>query len=148
MPHVDAENTAVTSPSTTQASRDRTVAVNLPPVALSASRAREFVLRSLQSFGLPDAALADRLTLLASELVSNAVLHARTDLVVRLCADHTDVLLEVSDGGPLHLTHSTRSPLATSGRGLMLVDAVADDWGMTGNDEGPGKTVWARVSAI
>jgi anti-sigma regulatory factor (Ser/Thr protein kinase) len=148
MPYVDAEYTAVISPSTTQAARDRTLAVNLPPIALSAGRAREFVRLSLQSFGLPDAALADRVTLVASELVTNAVLHARTDLVVRLSADHTDVLLEVSDGGPLHDTPATCAPLATSGRGLVLVDSVADDWGMTGIDGGLGKTVWARVSAI
>jgi anti-sigma regulatory factor (Ser/Thr protein kinase) len=57
--------------------------------------------------------------------------------------------VEVSD------TRAERRPVATtatdpdseSGRGLLLVAALADDWGVTDRREGPGKTVWAVVGA-
>ncbi len=94
--------------------------------------------------------LADDAALLASELVSNAIRHAAAlpsgHLVVDWDIDATGVRIQVADGG------SDRQPAVrqtnlddTSGRGLAIVAALADDWGVEPNAAG-GTTVWAHVS--
>jgi anti-sigma regulatory factor (Ser/Thr protein kinase) len=88
--------------------------------------------------------VADAVLLLTSELVTNAVLHAGSDvsLIVR-CEDRT-VRVEIED-------HSTelpvpgRSPDASAGRGLMLVDVMSGRWGIERRPM--GKTVWFEVPA-
>lgn len=106
--------------------------------------ARAFVAQTLieweQETLVPDALL------IASELVSNAVLHARTAIRLTLRSDGLRWLrLEVSD-------QNTRLPLfascpedATSGRGLALVEGVSVTWGVVREDD--GKTVWAELGA-
>lgn len=106
--------------------------------------ARAFVAQTLieweQETFVPDALL------IASELVSNAVLHARTAIRLTLRSDGLQWLrLEVSD-------QNTRLPLfaacpedATSGRGLALVEGVSVTWGVVREDD--GKTVWAELGA-
>jgi len=79
--------------------------------------------------------------LVVTELVANAVRHGLVgrdvDLLVRW--DETCLRLEVRSAGPFH----TRKPQATEGGwGLVLVDALADRWGV---DSGPLTTVWAEL---
>jgi anti-sigma regulatory factor (Ser/Thr protein kinase) len=83
------------------------------------------------------------LTLVAHELVTNAVQHARTDFVVRVdvCADA--VRVEVHDDNPRRPILNTPPPFATSGRGLALVTSLADEWGVDADDD--SKVVWARL---
>ncbi|NBM16760.1 ATP-binding protein [Streptomyces sp. GC420] len=122
--------------------------------------ARLFVSQCLDSWGHPyDSGVNETMTLVAAELCANAVRHGRVpgrDFHVRLAAE--------ADGGRLRLevsdTRAERRPAVTapavtapaepddeSGRGLLLVTALADDWGVTDRDSGPGKTVWALLSA-
>jgi two-component sensor histidine kinase len=84
--------------------------------------------------------------LVASELVTNAIVHADTDVEVRLAVDAADVWLEVLDEAPGRPWHPPPSPLETCGRGLVLVDALADSWGVADVAGSLGKMVWMRVS--
>jgi anti-sigma regulatory factor (Ser/Thr protein kinase) len=113
----------------------------LRPVPSSAARAREFVDRTLGEWGCD--ALVDAARLLVSELVTNAVLHARTDfeLVVRL--HRGGVRVEVSDGSSSAPVVRHYEDEAMTGRGLALVDELASRWGV---DERPhGKAVWFEL---
>ncbi len=101
------------------------------------------------------AGLADTAELLASELVTNAVracehLRARADVpavpvtCVWLTSDGLSLMIHVwdpSDEMPVH-RHSGFDD--ESGRGLMLVDHLAKDWGAYRKDG--GKVVWAQIT--
>lgn len=126
-----------------------------PPALVSARRARAFLAIALAAEGIDQPDLEDRLRLVASELVTNAVLHARTDIEVRLIVDATLVSLEVLDQSdrPImrarvdaHRAGPTPAHTATSGRGLVLVDALSDSWGVNDIVGHPGKAVWANFA--
>ncbi|MFD6905598.1 ATP-binding protein [Streptomyces sp. NPDC060077] len=115
--------------------------------------ARLFVAHCLDSWGHPHTGkVNETLTLITAELCANAVQHGRVpgrDFHVRLAveADGARLRLEVSDTRTERrpLVASPADPDAESGRGLLLVTALADDWGVTDRRGGPGKTVWAVV---
>jgi anti-sigma regulatory factor (Ser/Thr protein kinase) len=108
----------------------------------SAGDARRFVAGTLQPWELGP--LVDTVTLLTSELVTNAVVHAGTevDVVVRLTGAIARV--EVTDRSELVPTPRHTGLEADSGRGLALVQALARRWG-TSRQPGGGKTVWFEV---
>lgn len=85
--------------------------------------------------------------LLVSELVTNALIHARNgDPLVEVTASATEALVRVHDDGPpVELEARDAGPTATSGRGLQIVETLADDWG-TG-PSGQGKVVWFSLVA-
>jgi anti-sigma regulatory factor (Ser/Thr protein kinase) len=94
--------------------------------------------------------------LVASELVTNAVLHARTALELSYDAEEGRVEVGVRDldarpwrptssPGPAAASESSWPLLALGGRGLAIVAAMADEWGVTETQD--GKQVWARWSA-
>ncbi|RSO09834.1 MEKHLA domain-containing protein [Streptomyces sp. WAC 06783] len=104
----------------------------------SVPEGRHFLRRTLRWWGLT--ALADTALLLVSELLTNAVRHASGPLALRVWYSARELGVEVSDGS----TPRPRARLADNaeenGRGLMLVEALADAWGTR---PGPtGKTVW------
>jgi anti-sigma regulatory factor (Ser/Thr protein kinase) len=114
----------------------------LPCEPRSAAIARRFVNDTLCRWGW-DAREDDVVQLLVSELVTNALVHARSD--VRLDVGHHRARLRVSVED-----HSTRQPsqreqstLSVHGRGLQLVDALAVDWGVTQTRR--GKSVWFEL---
>ena len=102
-----------------------------PADLASVAAARRFVRGALD--GIPDDR-RDRLTLVVSELATNALLHAATSFEVGL---HWDghVRMEVSDGVP------TMDDIG-SGRGLLLVDRLCQRWGV--EPCGDGKRVWCE----
>ncbi|MEV5177374.1 ATP-binding protein [Streptomyces flaveolus] len=86
------------------------------------------------------AGAADDALLLLSEILTNAVAHAQGPIGVHACRTDTALTVEISDRSP-HLPQPR--PAAEdeeSGRGLLLVRALADDWGVRPTDE--GKTTW------
>jgi anti-sigma regulatory factor (Ser/Thr protein kinase) len=115
--------------------------VALPGAPESAGRARRFVTSALAAAGRDDA--CEVAVLLVSELVSNAVLHAGTDLevVVRLLPDRLTV--EVHDGGGGLAVRRNYSATSGTGRGLVLVEELARDWGTVVTDG--GKFVWFEL---
>jgi anti-sigma regulatory factor (Ser/Thr protein kinase) len=86
-----------------------------------------------------------RLELLVSELVSNAVVHAGTTIVVEVhLADSGEVVVEVTDGSPHRPVPRGYARTSVTGRGLGLVEELSDGWGVVGHES--GKTVWFRLS--
>jgi anti-sigma regulatory factor (Ser/Thr protein kinase) len=80
-----------------------------------------------------------------TELVSNAVGHARCKLTVCLRAEGEALLIEVTDDGPGWPVLRVAASHDVAGRGLFLVDKLADAWGVRPTRDPPGKTVWAQV---
>ena len=113
----------------------------LPGQATSAAEARRFVAARLADAGLDG--MIDTAVLLVSELVANAVLHAHTDLVLVVRIDDELATVEVHDGSVGAPTVKDYSSLSGTGRGLVLVEALADGWG-TERTHG-GKFVWFEL---
>ena len=117
------------------------VARRFPAIPSSVGQARRFLLASL-----PDAtpAEADELVLLLSELATNAVQHAATEfeVAVLVAPDGRSVRVEVSDGAAGYPTPQEQVPDAPNGRGLHIVRAMADGWGIEMQRDRPGKIVW------
>jgi anti-sigma regulatory factor (Ser/Thr protein kinase) len=91
----------------------------------------------------------DAVLLVTSELVTNAVLHARTEGSIRviLLGDRNPVVrIEVYDQNPRRPSIAECPADATSGRGLALVDSLANVWGMDNRPD--GKVVWAEVGSV
>jgi anti-sigma regulatory factor (Ser/Thr protein kinase) len=117
------------------------------PASLGSAReARRFVEATLEGAGVEDPALSDRLTLATSELVTNAVVHARSEVEVRITVDDDVVWLEVADRSASLPERMPPSVTSTHGRGLVLVDALAGRWGVAPASAGRGKSVWVEVS--
>lgn len=110
----------------------------LPPVARSVVEARRHVRATLKDWDLD--ALSDVAQLLTSEVVTNSLLHARS--AIRLTIEHTKagVRVAVTDESTVVPAVRPRSASATTGRGLLLLSRLADEWD-TVVSEG-GKTVW------
>ncbi len=114
-----------------------------PGVPGDIASARHFVARHLERHNLHG--LVDGVTLVVSELATNAVLHAGTPFTVTLARTDGDVVLGVADGSEA-LPHRMQSDQgALGGRGLFLVGVHAQEYGVTAQDPpGSGKLVWAR----
>ena len=93
---------------------------------------------------LPGQDVIDRAELLADELVTNAVVHARTPLRLQLKL-HGDVLhIAVYDASPRLLRLVPDDPDDEDGRGLRLVEQLATSWGVSRRPDG-GKVVWCTL---
>ena len=83
--------------------------------------------------------------LLTSELVTNALRHGTGSVRVGCDADRATVRIEIGDSSRRRPTVRAADPDDESGRGMLLVDALASAWGVT--DTPGGKTVWFEVPA-
>jgi anti-sigma regulatory factor (Ser/Thr protein kinase) len=108
---------------------------------LSPRRARRFVAAELVGLA---AETIETIALMVSELATNAVIHGRSGFSVALSRSAREVRVEVADEGAG--VPAVRNPdrQQASGRGLRLVDNLADDWGTRSVDP-TGKTVWFVV---
>ena len=113
----------------------------LRPVPASAGAARQFVDETLGGWGCH--AFIDATRLLVSELVTNAVLHARTELTLVLRMTSRGVRVEVRDSNPASPVVRHYEEEAMTGRGLALVEQLAERWGVEPN--GSGKAVWFEL---
>ncbi|WP_217245495.1 ATP-binding protein [Streptomyces sp. AC602_WCS936] len=122
----------------------RNFSVQLSPTPRGARLARLLATEQLRSWGLP----LDPARLLVAELANNASAHGRVpgrDFRLTLYVVGGTLRIEVTDTRGEELPHPQRpTPEVESGRGLLLVEALAHRWGVT---EGrfPRKTVWAEL---
>ncbi|MFF7048844.1 ATP-binding protein [Streptomyces griseorubiginosus] len=127
--------------------------IRFSPTPRGAHLARRLVAERLDAWGHPHTSTANEtLTLITAELTANAVRHGHVpgrDFEVRLTSTGRILRVEVSD------TRTERVPSlsldeppgdAESGRGLLLVAALADEWGTMPRVNAPGKTVWAVLA--
>src|SRR5487761_757152 len=124
------------------------------PEPSAAAEARRFVRETLRSWGMPGPAgrisdLVDDAVLLTSELVTNAVVHAGTQVQVTCRMNSKAVEVAVRDRHPSRALGTPLQPPGdpagrTSGRGLLLPSALASAWGVT--YARTAKAVWFRIA--
>ena len=113
----------------------------LPPEFTSPKAARTFLLEVMARWAVP--VDADAATLVVSELVTNAVLHAQSALVLKLGAADQTLVISVEDRAPAFDPEDSPGRPG-GGRGLAIVAAVAEEWGV--EPTGEGKRVWCRLA--
>lgn len=101
----------------------------------SVGAARDFVTATLDGWEAPRHVLGTA-TLLVSELVTNAVLHGRPPIELRLRRTATELVIEVFDGATFLPRKRRPEPDDEHGRGLQLVATLADRWGTRPLQEG------------
>ena len=112
--------------------------IRLPADRHTPGAAREIVRAALAEVGLTD--LMNEALLLTTELATNGVVHAGTDIDVEIVADGDELTVTVTDfadGLPTRITPNGVE-LAEGGRGMLLVDHFATSWGTTHHPGGKG----------
>jgi anti-sigma regulatory factor (Ser/Thr protein kinase) len=105
------------------------------------ANARQFVLQRCQSFGFR---VCEDAALLASEVVTNALRHAPGGSIsVRAERDGEQLVVQVLDASPEEPMVLETDLWGERGRGMALVDAIADEWGVVPHPS--GKVVWFRL---
>jgi serine/threonine-protein kinase RsbW len=122
--------------------------IRLPWRASSVALARKAVVDDLQGRSGLSPVVVDEAEIVVSELVSNAIRHARplTDgnLRVHWKSRSGVVEIEVTDGGGESTPRpAPRTIWGPSGRGLRIVRSLAHEWGVT--EDRSGSTVWAAL---
>jgi serine/threonine-protein kinase RsbW len=112
--------------------------------AASAAVVREQISVDLEARSVTRDSVEDVL-LVATELVGNAVVHSPDvgDLDVAWDVDGATVIVRVHDSSSVEPRRRTAGSDASNGRGLAIVAAIANEWGV--NHVAQGKQVWARV---
>ncbi|MCU1672432.1 MAG: stage sporulation protein [Frankiales bacterium] len=123
-----------------------TSATTLPADGRSASAARRIIEAAVEEAQLGN--LVDEALLLVTELVTNAVVHAGTELDLVVSTDGPTLRVEVSDRSPGALPVVREAPAETreGGRGIFLLDALATEWGT--RHFGTGKSVWFQLGPL
>ncbi|MFD9902941.1 ATP-binding protein [Streptomyces sp. NPDC059063] len=125
----------------------RRAAFELPAIASSVREARDQARMLLDEWGF-SADVGDDVLLVVSELVTNVITHTSSQWVLfRLYADGRRVRVEVEDQDQREAVPERQAPdlYSQCGRGLVLVDALAHEWGVTSATRGPGHLVWAEL---
>ncbi|MHC3469333.1 ATP-binding protein [Streptomyces sp. 7R007] len=128
----------------------RTFALHLRGTERDCARARRFTAGALARWHVDDC--RDDALVVVSELVANAVQHARPDapgagpgVRLRLTLRTAHLLCAVTDpGAALPACPQVTDPFHDRGRGLHIVDALSEHWGWT-RSAPAGKTVWAML---
>jgi anti-sigma regulatory factor (Ser/Thr protein kinase) len=108
----------------------------------SAREARAFVRMAMHEQVNLD--ILQDILLVASEMVSNVIRHARTPLTLNVVIHPTRVRLVVTDGAvPFTGPRATATDDAESGRGMGIIEALCTDWGV--EDTPIGKSIWAEL---
>jgi anti-sigma regulatory factor (Ser/Thr protein kinase) len=119
----------------------------LPALGTSVAEARRRVGELLDRWGVAENVLDDA-TLVVSELFTNALVHTDSaEITCRLHTTQESVYVAVADQGRGQAGPVVREPDAESGRGLMLVSALAQVWGVIAESD-RGRTVWAVLNRL
>lgn len=109
----------------------------------STPAARAFLMRLLNGWGVEDEVIDDA-SLLTTELVANAVRHGTGPVKLRVEVEDGVVQVHVHDEGDAEPKVRHADDTSVNGRGLWIVECVADEWG-SDRDES-GKSVWFRLN--
>jgi anti-sigma regulatory factor (Ser/Thr protein kinase) len=135
---------AVPDPSTRSDGRAESALLALTRSPSSVGAARRFIEARAAAWSLPEPT-TDQLVLIGSELVTNAVLHARTELTLTVELRDGRVRISVTDRSQAPATLRHYRADAFTGRGLGVVAALSDRWGVSAAAD--GKVVWAELAA-
>jgi anti-sigma regulatory factor (Ser/Thr protein kinase) len=121
----------------------RCTRLHLPASPTAARTARRVLARACEEWGVPGCRGTGELVV--SELVTNALQHARSDLDLVIASDGAR-MVRIGVRDPLRVAPATRSPSEDSlgGRGLQIVETVAEASGALPTADG-GKVVWATL---
>lgn len=149
-------NATRTTPSPHPTAPTHHFAMRFTSTPRGARLARRLVSHRLDAWGHPyTSPVNETLTLITAELTANAVRHGHVpgrDFHLSLTRTAPGTYrIAVTDTRGERLPHKTVAPSDAgpddeSGRGLLLVAALANDWGCTPRPDGPGKTVWATTA--
>ncbi|MGW2057152.1 ATP-binding protein [Streptomyces sp. NPDC001840] len=111
--------------------------------------ARVELRKTLANWGLSE--LEDSASLVLSELLTNAARHTRVspgrEIETRYLPRPGAVRIEVHDSSPCRPKLRGLDPDSVDGRGLVLVAALTDEWGVCERGDGaPGKVIWAELA--
>jgi anti-sigma regulatory factor (Ser/Thr protein kinase) len=112
------------------------------PQLSSARAARTMALPVLAELPGP---VAEDALLVVSELITNGLVHARTEIELHVRVQRNSVFIAVRDESARPLELKDAAPLDTGGRGLHIVEALAERWGV--HTEPQGKVVWCQLRA-
>ncbi len=121
--------------------------IRVPSDATSVAGVRHQIVADLHERNLPEK-IVDEAEIVASELLTNAVRHARPlsdgTIRVRWKIRGAVIEIEVTDGGGSTVPHpAPRTVWLSSGRGLRIVRSIAHEWGVT--EDRTGNVVWATL---
>jgi anti-sigma regulatory factor (Ser/Thr protein kinase) len=118
------------------------IETQLAPDPMSARAARQLIEAALQRWGDDDS--TEVAALLTTELVTNAIVHARTDFALRVTTDQDRLRVEVSDSSHDPPRLVPIQDAEEHGRGLHLVHALSASWGVDWRAD--GKAVWFELA--
>jgi anti-sigma regulatory factor (Ser/Thr protein kinase) len=121
-------------------------AIDLPVGPEAASLARHAAISVCQAWGVTDLAWIDDAGLVVAELVGNAIRHASSSLALGLDVHGNRITVSVTDGSAALPVPRERDELAEGGRGVAIIHALCDRWGV---ERHPGaKRVWAQLRPV
>jgi hypothetical protein len=112
-----------------------------PPLVGAVEQARSFATRTMREWTLTG--FEEPVSAIIAELVANAVLHAGTDLTLRLSCSNSRIRIEVDDLDPGEPVLNEPSGLQEGGRGMIIIALYSTAWGTV--PRRAGKTVWAEI---
>lgn len=116
--------------------------LDLPAAAAAAGTGHEFVAAFCTRHHLAARTTEDAV-LINSELLTNVYLHARSPAVLTIQLLGQALHIGVQDRSDTLPVPTHPGPGTTGGRGLLLLDAVAQHWGIL--PRSPGKTIWFEL---
>ncbi|MFI6935403.1 SpoIIE family protein phosphatase [Streptomyces sp. NPDC050287] len=141
LPQRSADDVALLIARTRALDADRVAAWDVDPTPSAVAEARKNAVGQLATWGLCDAAFITELVV--SELVTNAIRHAKPPIELRLIHD-TSLICEVSDASNTAPHMRRARTYDEGGRGLLLVAQLTQRWGTRPTPT--GKTIWAEQS--
>ncbi|MDX3275241.1 MULTISPECIES: ATP-binding protein [Streptomyces] len=124
---------------------------SFPADRAAISRVRRQLRACLEEDGLEH--VADDVTLICTELMTNAILHGcvnlphRAKVKITVAWSDDQLRVDMRDPSAVKPTEQRLSVSRTSGRGLCLVDELSDRWGVETDPGGSGKTVWTELDS-
>jgi PAS domain S-box-containing protein len=118
------------------------VVLAVPPVAESVAGVRRFAHNVLTGWAIAPEVIGD-VVLVVSELVTNAILHSRSPIELRLSRTSDRLVVAVHDGTTAVPRRRLPNLDAEHGRGMQLISAIAEQWGVRPTEH--GKSVWCEI---